>query len=232
MMRKFFTLATILAICVFHLIPFYLLINLSLKTIRDMSSRLVPPNYLYLDNFVNAWNEANLGRAFLNTVLITTVSVALIITLGALAAYPLARYTTRWNNFVYILCVSIMIVPPLTILVPLYKLIVDMGAMSTYWGIILIHTTFWLPISIFMYTGFIRTIPRELDEAALIDGCSQHAVFFRIILPLLKPVTATVMIVTGLVIWNDFAFSLFFLQKAAVQTVPLVLSHFFGQYAS
>lgn len=81
-----------------------------------------------------------------------------------------------------------------------------------------------------MYTGFIRTIPRELDEAALIDGCSRYAIFFRIILPLLKPVTATVIILVGIVIWNDFAFSLFFLQKSAMQTVPLKLSAFFGQY--
>lgn len=125
MRKKLLTGVIVLAICSFHLIPFYILINLSLKTIQDTSSRLVPPNYLYLDNFIHAWTDGQFGRAFLNTVIITASSVALIVALGALAAYPLARFTTRWNNFIYILCVSIMIVPPLTILVPLYKFIVD-----------------------------------------------------------------------------------------------------------
>jgi raffinose/stachyose/melibiose transport system permease protein len=95
---------------------------------------------------------------------------------------------------------------------------------------VLIHTTFFLPTVIFLFTGFIRTIPRELDEAALIDGCSRYSIFFRIIFPLLKPVTASVVILTMLGIWNDYQFSLFFLQKRAVQTVPLVLSQFFSQY--
>jgi raffinose/stachyose/melibiose transport system permease protein len=128
------------------------------------------------------------------------------------------------------LSVATLIVPALTVLVPLYKLIVDLRGISTYWAMVVVLTTFFLPTVIFLYTGFIRTIPRELDEAALIDGCNRYEIFFRIIFPLLKPVTASVIIIIMLGVWNDYRFSLFLLQKRSVQTVPLVLSQFFSQF--
>jgi raffinose/stachyose/melibiose transport system permease protein len=218
------------AICLFHIIPFFVLINISFKVPSDMSSRWSPPSYIYVGNFVNAWNNVHLGRAFANTALITAASVTLIVVSGSMAAYPLARFPTRWNTSVYTLFVSIMVVPPLAILVPLYRLVKDLGAMSTYQGIILVETTFWLPLAIFFFSGFIKTIPRELDEAALMDGCSRYGAFFRVVFPLLKPVTATVIILVGTIIWNDFTFSLLFLQKQAMQTTPLALAQFFGQY--
>jgi raffinose/stachyose/melibiose transport system permease protein len=176
------------------------------------------------------WEQARLGQAILNNLIITFCSVLLVVFVGMLAAYPLARYRTRLNNFVFTLSVAILIVPALTVLVPLYKLVVDLHGINSYWAIVLVHTTFFLPTVIFLFTGFIRTIPRELDEAALIDGCGRYSIFFRIVFPLLKPVTASVIILTMLGIWNDYRFSLFFLQRRAVQTVPLVLSQFFSQY--
>lgn len=230
MIRKYATPAAALAICVFHVLPLFILVNLAFKSPLDVSSKWMVPRYLYLDNFVNAWNQAHLDQALLNNVIITGGTVLLVIGAGALAAYPLARYPTRWNNFVYMLSISCLIVPALTILVPLYKFIVDLGGINTYWAMILIQVTFMLPLSIFIYTGFIKTISRELDEAALIDGCSRFAIFFRIILPLLKPVTATLIIIDGVAVWNDYQFSLFFLQRRGVQTVPVVLSQFFSQY--
>ncbi len=219
-----------LSICAFHLVPFYLLLNIALKTQRDTSSKWLWPDYVYLENFVDVWTRARLGQAILNNLIITGSSVILVVFVGMLAAYPLARFPTRWNNFIYTFSISILIVPALTVLVPLYKFVVDLHGINTYWAIVLIHTTFFLPTVIFLFTGFIRTIPRELDEAALIDGCSRYAIFFRIVFPLLKPVTASVIILTMLGIWNDYQFSLFFLQRRAVQTVPLVLSQFFSQY--
>jgi raffinose/stachyose/melibiose transport system permease protein len=232
MMRKLATPAAGIAICLFHVIPFFILVNLALKTPLDTSSKWVTPDYLYPDNFINAWKEAHLDRALLNNVIITSSAVALVITTGALAAYPLARFPTRWNNFIYYLSISILIVPALTVLVPLYKFIVDLGGINSYWAISVIQVTFFLPLAIFMFTGFIKTIPRELDEAALIDGCPRYAIFFRMILPLLQPVTATLIILVGLSVWNDFQFSLFFLQRRTVQTVPLVLSQFISMYQS
>lgn len=230
MMRKLAAAAIGVAVCLFHIIPFFIMVNVAFKLRTDPSSKWVTPTYLYLDNFVNAWKEAYLDRALLNNIIITTAAVTLVIAIGAIAAYPLARYPTRWNNFVYTLSISVLIVPALTILVPLYKFIVDLGGINSYWAITVVQVTFFLPLAIFMFTGFIKTIPRELDEAALIDGCSRYAIFFRIILPLLKPVTASLIILVGLSVWNDFQFSLFFLQRRTVQTVPVILSQFFSQY--
>lgn len=121
---------------------------------------------------------------------------------------------------------------PLTTLVPLYQLYVDIGAMNTYWGIVLLLVTFNMPITIFLYTGFIGSIPKELDEAAMIDGMSRFRLFFKIILPLLKPITATVIIMTGVGVWNDYQFSLFFLQKLNMHTVTVALSSFLRSTAA
>lgn len=230
MRRRLAAPALGVAICLFHIIPFFIMVNLSLKSPQDTSSKWITPHYFYADNFRSAWREARLDRALVNNVIITAGSVALAIAVGALAAYPLARYPTPWNNLVYTLSISILIVPALTILVPLYKFVVDLHGVNTYWAIILVQVTFSLPLAIFMFTGFMKTIPRELDEAALIDGCSRYAIFFRIILPLLQPVTASLVILIGLAVWNDFQFSLFFLQRRTVQTASVVLSQFFSQY--
>ena len=227
MSKNFLRTGAALVIGLLHIIPLYILINLALKAPTDTSSKWAIPGYLYLDKFVNAWTRADLGWAPVNNVLITAGGVVLVIRIGALAAYPLARYPTRWNNFIYGLCVSCLIVPALTILVPLYKFVVDIGGINTYWAIDLVQVTFLLPLSIFMYTGFIKTISRELDEAARLDGEPVRD-FVRIILPLLKPVTASLIIIVGVAMWNDFQFSLFLLQRKGVQTVPLALSQFFS----
>lgn len=222
----------IIIVILFYAIPFYILTTTSLKTDKDISSKWKMPSYLYLDNFINAWQKANLGHAFLNNLIILAVSMAGLIVLGSLAAYPLARNKSKLNKFMYYLFVSAMIVPPLTILVPLYQFYSKIHAMNTFWGITLMHLTFQLPLTIFLYTGFIGTIPRELDEAALIDGCSRFGLFFKILFPLLKPVTATITIVTGVNIWNDYQFSLFFLQKSQMHTITVTLSRFFGEHAN
>lgn len=123
-------------------------------------------------------------------------------------------------------------IPALSLLVPLYSLLVSCRAISTLWGIVPIHVTFNLPLAIFLYANFIGTIPRDLDEAAVIDGCSVFRVFDRIVLPLLKPVTVSILILTGVAVWNDYQFSVYFLQKPASRVVTLAIASFFGQTSS
>lgn len=222
----------VLIISLLHILPFYILLTSSFKKDSDLSSKWNFPHYLYLDNFKNAWINAKLGTAFMNTSIITVIVIFLLIVLGTISSYPLARYRTRLNRFMYLFFIAALIVPPLTILVPLYKFYVDLGALNSHWGIILLHVTFYLPITIFLYTGFIGTIPRELDEAAMMDGSTRLGVIFKLIFPLLKPVTASVIILNGVNVWNDYQFSTFFLQKTDVRTFTVALSAFFGQYTS
>lgn len=219
-------------ISLFHIIPFYVVVSVALKADSDTSSKWLLPGYIYLGNFINAWKNAKLGSALVNNTVITVFTVLLVIIIGSFASYPLARYKTRLNSFMYNLFVSCLIVPALTILVPLYKLLVDMKGISTYWGIIITLVTFQLPLSIFLFTGFIGTISKELDEASLIDGCNRFSIFFKIIFPLLKPVTATVTILVSVAAWNDYQFSVFILQKSSTYTTSVALSGFFSQYTA
>jgi raffinose/stachyose/melibiose transport system permease protein len=219
-----------LIICIIYFVPFYILLNVAFKPFTDTSSHWVPAKVIDWTNFTNVWNATNFGRILLNNVIITISVLIIVVIVGSLAAYPLARRKTKLNNIVYTVIVSCMIVPGLTILVPLYKVLVEISAVNTYWGIILINTAFGLPFAVFLYTGFINTVPKELDEAALLDGCSRFGIFFRIIIPLLKPVTATLIILNGVGLWNDYQFSLFFLQKPDMQTFTVALSQFFSQY--
>ena len=127
---------------------------------------------------------------------------------------------------------GVMMVPPLSILVSLYSVLVKMHGVNQYWGIILILVTFELPLSIFLYSNFISSIPGALDEAASIDGCGPVRTFFRIILPQLKPVTASVVILTGVHCWNDYQFSLYVLQSPKLRTIPLAIASYFSQTTS
>lgn len=167
-----------LLITLLHLIPFYILVTTSLKGIGDFSSKWLFPKALHLENFRTAWTEAQLGQSFLNTVIITFSSAVLLIIFGSLAAYPLARRNTKLNKAVYVLFIAIMVIPPLTALVPLYKMVVQIGMMNTYQIAILNNVAAFLPLTIFLYAGFIRsTIPKELEEAARIDGAGTLRVF-------------------------------------------------------
>ena len=164
--------------------------------------------------------------------IITAISVALVMVVGAMAAYPLARNKSKFNRGILNLILAMMMVPPLSILVPIVTMMSRIGGISTYWGIIAVVTTYQLPMSVFLYANFIITIPATLDEAANIDGCSKFAVFYKIILPLLKPVTASVVILTGVFIWNDYQFSLYLLQAPDMKVVTLAVSTFFAQSSS
>lgn len=229
------TVLTIIALIIslFYLVPFYILITTSLKSNNDFSSKWAFPKSFSLDNFTNAWQQANLGNAFINSIIITFFAAVLLIFFGSLAAYPLARRQTKLNKFVYMVFIAVMVIPPLTALVPLYKLVVNIGLMNTHTVAILNNVAAFMPLTIFLYAGFIRsTIPKELEEAAKIDGASTIGTFFRIVFPLLKPITASVLIIACVFIWNDYQFAIFFLQNDNVKTLTVALSGFFGQNAN
>lgn len=211
-----------------HFVPIYIAIVVALKPKTDSSSRWFLPKQLYLENFTSAVEDVHIFNAIKNSVIITLVTIFLVILIGGMAAYPLARNKIKFNKYILIIIIGVMMVPPLSIIVPLLTMFSRIGAVSTYWGIILVNTTYLLPLSIFLYTKFISTIPVSLDEAATIDGCSRFSVFFRIILPLLKPVTTTVAILTGVAVWNEYQFALYLIQAPEKRVVTLAVSSFFS----
>lgn len=220
-------------ISLLHIIPFYILITTALKAPGDFSSMWALPEQMSFENFVTAWERADLGLALFNSATITFFAAVLLIVCGSLAAYPLARRQTKLNKFVYIFFIAIMIIPPLTVLVPLYQMVVDWGLMNTRSVAVFNNVAAFLSMTIFLYAGFIRaTIPKELEEAAKIDGAGTLTIFFKIVFPLLKPITATVLIISCVYIWNDFQFAIFFLQDSSVQTLTVALNSFFGENTS
>lgn len=212
-----------------HFLPVYITLVVSLSKYGEKKSYWKFPSEIQWSNFSEAFKLGDLGRAFFNTLFITVVSVILIVFVASLAAYPLARNKTKLNSRVLTGILAVMMIPSLSLLVPLYNFMIDLNATNTYWGIILIHVTFQLPVAIFLLKNFIETIPVELDEAAVIDGCSIFKIFYKIILPLVKPVISTIIILTGVGIWNDYTYSLYFLQKPELRTMTLAVSSFFSQ---
>lgn len=225
-------LPIILIITAIYLSPIYVLIGVAFKSKSDVSSYWKMATSVYVENFIKAVNEGKIFLGIRNSTIITVLSVLLIVFIGALAAYPLTRRRTRWNKFIKAFTMGIMMVPPLSILVPLYSTLIGMNGDNTYWGIVAILITFELPLSVFLYSNFIATIPIALDEAAAIDGCSPARTMISIIFPQLKPVTVSVIILTGMHCWNDYQFSLYILQKPSLKTITLAISSFFSQTTS
>lgn len=210
-----------------YLVPFYVIVVLSLKPMTDHSSRLSLPATAYLENYVRAFQNG-MWKPILNTTIITAAIVVIEVVLGCLAAYPLARNNTKFNNFVSNTFLGVMMIPSLSVLVGVYSVLSAIKGINTYWGIVLASVGFGLPLSVYMYTNFIRSIPKTLDEAAVIDGASAFQTFFKVILPQLKPVTVTVIILSGVRAWNEYMYSLYILQKKDMYTVTLWVSKYFS----
>lgn len=213
--------------------PVYVLINLSLKArgeiIRDPLG--LPADPLF-SNYREAWSEASLGKAILSSTIITASSVVVLIVLGSLAAFALARRASRLSYTVYLLFLLGIVLPFQLALIPLYQLVRDLNLIGTYWSMIGFYTGLQLPFTVFLYTGFLRSLPRDYEHAALIDGASQIEAFAQVVFPLLRPVTGTVLILNAIFIWNDFLTPLLYLSGTDRQTVPVAVSSFVGQYVA
>lgn len=230
--RSWWRIPVALVILAIFLSPFYILLSVAFRSPQDLSSYWIFPSELHLENFQNAIEEGDILLSIFNSLVITVGAVFLVTVIGALAAYPLARRRTKLNMGIKGFALGIMMVPPLSILVSLYSVMVQLQGVNHFWGIIIILVTFELPLSIFLYTNFISSIPNALDEAAAIDGSGPVRTFFQIILPQLKPVTASVIILTGVHCWNDYQFSLYILQSPKLRTIPLAIASYFSQTTS
>ena len=216
-----------------QLLPFWLSLCASSKPADDLSSTLIMRfKDFQWSNFADAISEGGILRSVLNSAIVTLCSTVLVCLLGAAAAYPLARRQTKGNKLVSGGVLSLMMIPPLSTLVPLYTMMVDLRGLNTYWGIVLVTVAGNLPLSIFLYTAFIKAIPQSIDEAGTIDGANRFTIFFRLILPLLKPVTATVVIMTSVGVWNEYAMSNYLITDPNKQLIAPRVASFFAMQSS
>ncbi len=211
-----------------YILPIYVLITMSLKKRNDLSSLLAFPGYQYFDNYIKILQNGRIPQALLNTLIVTVCVLVIEIFVGGLASYPLSRNKSKFNHFIKNVIMGIMMIPSLSILVGIYSLLVKIHGISTLWGLIMVTAAFGLPMTIYLYTNFITAIPESLDEAASLDGCGVFQTFFHIILPQLKPVTVTVIILNGVSVWNEYAYSLYVLQKPKTYTLTLMISQYFS----
>lgn len=216
-----------------QLLPFWIAVTTAFKSASDSSPQIaLPLASITWENFTTAVTQGDIFQAIFNSAIVTVIATALTCVLGACAAYPLARFATRVNKVVFGLIVALIMVPPLSILVPLYTLMANLGGTNTYWGVILVMVTGQLPLAIFLYAAFIRSVPISLDEAASLDGAGPLRTFFLVIFPVLKPVTATVIILTSVNIWNEYALSGYLLTDANMRTIAPSIASFFASQSS
>lgn len=200
--------------CAIMFIPIYYLFVTTFKTPADATLHpLGLPKEFVFDNYVKAWKLMNYPNVLKNNIIITLVSVFGIIIISSMAAYTIARRPNKLNKIIYFTLLSGLMIPFSLSIIPLYQIISSMGLMNRLLGVIIIDIFVGLPFATFLFKSFIVTIPYELEEAALIDGCSVFKTYWKITLPLMKPVVATVAILQTLSIWNDFLTPLLFLQS-------------------
>lgn len=215
-------------------IPIYYLIVTTLKTPQEATlAPLAIPKSFQFQNYVEAWINMEFPRAFGNTLFITASAVFLIVIFGSMAGYALARTKTKLGSGMFLLFLAGLVVPFQMNIVSLYKIVKNLHLMNTLFAVILVDVAINTPQAVFLFKEFIEsTIPKELEEAASIDGCSVIGRFFKIVLPLLKPVISTVVIIVTLNVWNEFMTPLLFIQSREHDVILQEVTRNIGQFAT
>ena len=217
--------------CVTYLLPVVFAVITSFKPAAEARSKpLSLPSTLEFQNYADAIESMDYARALLNSTLITGTAAVLTVMLGSVAAYPLARLTRRWAKGVYFVFVTGLTIPVFVLITPLFLLMRDLGLLNTRLGVIIIYTALNLPLAVFFYTSFLRTVPTELEDAARVDGCGTMRTFWLIVFPLLRPTTATLSIFVSLSIWNDLVVPLVFLTGEENRTLVLAAFTLVGSF--
>jgi raffinose/stachyose/melibiose transport system permease protein len=212
--------------------PIYVLVNLAVRPPWDTSSPIRPTTSPTLDNFTEAWRQGALGGALVNSALVTAGSVIIVLAVSSLAAYPLARVTARWSRWTFLMIMLGLVLPFQLAALPLYQTMRDLGLLGTVWSLILFYSGLQVPFTVFLYVAFLRTLPRDFDDAALIDGCMPLQAFRFVVFPMLKPVTVTALVLNAVAVWNDFFTPLLYLSGSTQQTMPVAIAGFVGQFVT
>lgn len=232
--RIFLVVLAVLVVMIF-LFPFYIIIVNALKTpLETAENVLALPVRPVLENFADAAKKINFSKALLNTVLVAGIGDVLIVACAALCGYAIARNAMR-NRFFKVLdrvLLSSIMIPFQVIMVPAYRFYKSLGLTNNLWGAIIVLVGMSVAYSSFLYAGFVKSIPYELEEAAQIDGAGPLKTFVSVVLPLMKPITATVATLHAMWLWNDFNTALIILQKDEVRTLTVKQFYFFSQYSS
>jgi ABC-type glycerol-3-phosphate transport system permease component len=219
-----------LAVVAFALLPFYWMVLTSVKTDADIVTEkpVFWPNELNLDRYGLAF-ERGFGDALRNSLLVATGTVLAGLVLAAFAAYVLARFEMPLRRYFLLLVMTVQMVPLVVLIIPLYGVFVDLHLLNTFYGLVIVYLAFALPLAIYMLRGFFASIPKDLEEAAMVDGCTRMQAIRKVVLPLAAPGLAATSILLFITAWNEFIIALNFTTDNDAQTLPVALTRFTGR---
>ena len=222
----------ILLCTILFLFPIFYFVISAFKRLPDILNYplVITPAMFTTDNFVQAYKRIKYFKAVGNTAYIVAMSIMITIFCSSLSGFVIARVRAKRFQFSYKFFVALMVAPFVAVIVPLIVIMKRLGLINNLWTCILIQASWNLPFATFLFTGFMKTLPMELEEAALIDGCSMFKTYSRVFLPLQAPVVATCCIVCGMGVWNDYVVCASFLNSAKTPTLMIQVGSFFGQY--
>jgi multiple sugar transport system permease protein len=216
------------AIVVFCLFPFYWLVNISLKTGSDLTTGSPFPENPTLQNYKSIFQNGDFTRALLNSAVVSISTTVLALVVGSFCAYALARLRFNGKFLILALVLSITTFPAIAIAAPLFRLWSDIGIYNTWIGLIIPNLTFALPLAIYILVSFFKEIPKDLEEAALVDGATHFQAFRKVVVPLAAPGLATAGILTFIGTWNEFLFAITLTSSSSARTVPAAIAFFTG----
>ncbi|KPN95107.1 carbohydrate ABC transporter permease [Lysinibacillus sp. ZYM-1] len=222
-----FTVATI------SLYPILLMILSSFKKSVDIyKDPLGFPTSFSLDTYRTLLSKIPFTTYFMNSIFVSIVSVVLIVVVCSLASFYIARFKFSWNHALFFIFLLGMMIPIKLGIVPLFILMRDLGLINSLWSLILMNTATGIPLSMLILTGFFKTMPYELEEAARIDGAGNLRVLWHVVLPLMRPALGTVVIINFIAAWNDFFFPLIFITEKMKRTIPVGMMSLFGEHSA
>lgn len=232
--RKVILYTVLIAIALVQIFPLYWLFTFSLKDNIQIfqTNPLGLPNPLHFENFTDVLQNGNVANFLLNSVIVTVSTIFISTILSTMAAYAIARMKWKWNNRTLLFFLMGMMIPLHATLVPLFIFLKRTRLYDTPFALILPYVAFAIPMAIYIFVGFFKTIPREMEEAACLDGMSIYGIFVKIMVPLIRPAIATVAIFTYLSCWNELMFAISFISKPQWKTLTVGIMGMVGMYAT
>lgn len=225
----------LLLVTAFFLFPIYLAVITSFKTPLEIADSIMAlPKTLNIGNYVEGMKKSNFARSLLNSVIVTFPSVAMIVLFSAMGGYTIARNgkNNRFLKFMDKVYLSSLMIPFQIIMIAVYKIFKELNLLNSLAGMIIMLTGYSIAYATFLFVGFVKSVPVDMEEAALIDGCGPYRAFFIIVFPLLKPIAATVAALHVMWLWNDFNIAVILLQKDEIRTLTVKQYYFFGEHVS
>ena len=220
-------------IFILYIFPFFLvLVNSFKERLEVVKNPIKLPSNFSFKNFIEAYETMNYGQAVINSILITALSVSVILLFSSMLAYYLVRWESKLSKFILLPMIASMIIPFQSLMIPFVTIFGKLNLLNSRGILIFFYLGFGVSLATFMYHGYIKNIPAELEEAAIIDGASRIQVFFKVVFPMLTPITTTIAILDVLWVWNDFLLPSLVLVKDGVRTLPLSTFYFFGKYTA